>query len=890
MKRKLVGGIAVLIVAVTAWFVVTRSHRSHQGTPTPSRVLPHSVRPATPAEAEWRRDVDPEGSLRLEGQVVDDSGDGVGGATVTLSSEPPRQATTEPDGSFAFDKLVGREYSVSASEGERVSGSVMVRLTATSDPVIVRLHRGAKVIVDVKDDAGAPVVGATVKLLGLDDTTKPTAADGTATLSPVQPGWFGIEVTADGYAPASSFGQVGSGGATATVHVHVHKGVAVSGRVVDEAGTGLAKVHITILEPGWIPATGAETTTNDKGEFTFPVLPAGTHRLRAEDDEHAPAQSEPITIADRAVTGITITMNQGGVLRGQVVDTKGAGVPYATVRVAHKDGNELQPGRKATADKQGSFEVRGLARRKLQVRASSEDASSKLIDLDLSAQPLAKDLRLVLDETSTIAGVVVDGNGKPVPEIQVTARIDVFASDKVSLAGTSSATTDGAGAFTMRGLPDGTYRLTAVRGGESSMGWEPSGVTAKTGDKGVKITLAAPAVLVGKIALESGAPPTLANIQLGYHPATPAAPDGTFRIDDLEPGKYDVRVLGPEFAQLTRRDVELEPGKTTDLGTLVGVRGRKLTGRVVDPSGTPVAGARVTVSVRLLSMEGADDQLATINEMTGARMATTDQNGDFAIIGIAKTHAFAGAEHPDKGRATPLDVAEGSDDPPPITLQLRGFGTITGKVTSKGEPAGNVMITDTLKGSLAQVAIARTADDGTFTLSKVAEGTHVLNAMQMQMMSMSGSTSATVDVVAGQTVTVAIDIPVGNVTVDVTIKPVSGAKVNSALVYLFRGTVAATTGKQLNEQFGSGGMQSMKVWQGDGSPMPEFEQIVPGSYSVCGIPITGNLMDPAVQQRLQEHDDTLRVYCKPTQVMASPTKQAVELDLPAMMPLPTPTP
>ena len=897
MKRKLVGGIAVLIVAALGWLVFHHRGGSARAPATTTSSTNRAQEPIkiphrSTATPEWSRDVDPEGPLRLEGQVVDEGGAALGGATVWLSSEPPRQTRSDADGSFAFDKVVGREYTLTAEAGERVGGPVMYRLTATSDPVVIRTSAGAKVAVDVKDDAGAPVANASVKLTGY-DVTKSTAADGTAMLSPVHPGWVGVDVTADGYASTSAFGQVGSAGATASIHVKLHKGVAVAGRVVDETGKGIAKVHITVGESMWFPTTAGETMTDDKGDFQIAALAAGTHILRAEDGEHAPARSVPVTVADRAITGLTITMKEGGVIRGQVVDTKGGGAGYATIRIAPQGiGEMMSPGRQAVADKQGNFEVRGLARGKLQVRASSEDASSKLLDLDLSSQAVAKDVRLVLDETGTIAGIVVDGDGKPVPEIQVTAMTDLWSGDKTSLAGLSTATTDGAGAFTLRGLPDGSYRLHAARGGSGMRGWEAQGVAAKPGDKNVKLVLPAPAVLVGKIALEGGLAPKLANVQLGYHPATPAGPDGAFRIEDLEPGKYDVKILGPEFAQLTKRDVELTAGKTTDLGTLQVARGRKLTGRVIDPSGSPVSGARVTVSNRLLSMEGAGDQMSQIEEMTGARVATTDQDGAFTIIGIPKTHTFAGAEQADKGRATPVDVPEGDDDPPAVTLQLRGFGSIIGKVTSQGQPATGVTITDTIKGSLAQVAIARTGDDGTFTLTRVAEGTHVINAMQVQGFGTAGmsSTSATVEVVAGKQSVVNIDIPVGSITVDVTIKPLAGAKVDSAQVFLFRGQVAATTAKQLNDTFGAGGMQGMKFWFGDGKPMPEFEQIVPADYSLCGIPITGNLQDPTFQQRLQEHVDVLRVYCKPVHVAPSPQKQAVFLELPAMTPLPDPKP
>jgi uncharacterized GH25 family protein len=897
--RKILGGIAVLIVAVAVLLLIRHRHDAPTSGASPAapaasnRAKPgvRGVPETAPTQREWARDVDPEGPLRLEGQVLDEGGAGVSGATVWLSSVPPRTAKSEADGTFAFDKVVGREYALTAQAGERVGGPVSYRLTGKSDPVVIRVAAGAKVAVEVTGDDGKPIANANVKLADLDERSVTTGEDGVASIAPVRPGWVMVEVSASGYGNASTFGQVGSAGATATLHVKLHKGVAVSGRVVDEAGKGIAKAKIMAAEAWWMPGDAGETTSDDKGDFTFAALAPGSHVLAAEDGEHAPARSLPVTVADHAVSGITITMKEGGSIAGKVVDGKGAAVPYATIRIAPKGEQDrgMAQGRQAVADNKGLFEVRGLPRAKIQVRATSEDASSKLADLDLAPKPALKDLSLVLDETGTIAGVVVDDLGKPVPEVQVTATADVFAGDVVTLAGVASATTDGAGAFTIKGLPDGAYRLRPTRGNSMGAwgGWDSRGTEAKAGDKNVKLTLPAPATLVGKIALEGGAVPKLASVQLGYRPATPVGVDGAFRIDDLEPGNWDVRVLGAEFAQFTKTDVKLEAGKTTDLGTLTVTRGRKLVGKVVDANGSPVAGARITVSKTLFTMEGADDQMDNIATMTGARMATSDQNGDFTVIGIPRTHVYAGAEQADKGRANPVDIPEGNDDPAPVTLALRGFGQVVGKVTSKGEPQGGVTITDTIKGSMAQLAITRTADDGSFTLAKVAEGTHVLNAMQMKGMA-ANSTSATVEITAGQTANVTIDIPVGTITVAVTVKPLPGAKLDAAQVFLLHGTVNVTTAKQLNDTFGAGGMQGMKFWFGPGKPMPTFDDLVAGDYSVCGLPITGNMLDPTFGQRLQEHVDLLRVYCKPVKVAPTPQTQPVELDLPAMAPLPDP--
>ena len=79
----------------------------------------------------------------------------------------------------------------------------------------------------------------------------------------------------------------------------------------------------------------------------------------------------------------------------------------------------------------------------------------------------------------------------------------------------------------------------------------------------------------------------------------------------------------------------------------------------------------------------------------------------------------------------------------------------------------------------------------------------------------------------------------------------------------------------------------MKFWLGEGKPLPEFDELVAAGYSVCTIPITGDLNDSTFAQRLQEHTDVLKVYCKKIALAASPQKQTIVHEVPAMEPLPT---
>jgi len=908
MNRKVVPGLLALgLAVVVVWLVFLRASghdakpaEDHArsaaitGTPAATTTQPPPGPAPRGLAPRWTLDRDAEGPLQLEGQVLGPDGKGAGGAEVWLGSVPARTATTQDDGTFSFDKLVGRTYALSATSGELYGGPVQYKLTAHSDPIVIRLAEAAAVLVTVVDEAKQPIKDAEVKLGELSERTVKTTDKGTARLAPVRPGWVQVEASARGFAPGSNFTTVGSAGATGDVTITLRKGYAVSGRVLDEAGKPVVKARVTAGEGLWGEPrdTGdAGATTDDKGAFTIAALASGSHALLAVDGEHAPARSPPITVSDKPVGNVEIVMKAGGVIAGTAVDATHKPVAFATIRIAGSGQQIWQAAaRQATSDQQGAFELRGLARNKLQARAESETAASKIVDADLSDKPRLEGLELVLDVTGTIAGIVVDDKGAPVPEVGVNAFPDFLAGASTSglaLAGLSSAITGGGGEFVIHGLPDGAYRMWAARRSGGFGEWGQHGTAAKTGDQNVRITLAAAGGLVGKLAIAgSGAAPKLATVALGFQAPTPAT-DGVFQIKDVTPGSYDVTFRGLEFAELIHHDVQIEPGKTTDLGTVTVTRGRKLTGKVVDKAGVAVAGAKVKAGAMLISMADAGDRADGIDAMSGIRSTVTDQDGAFTLVGMPTKATNVMADDPDRGRSVAIAIPEGEADPPDVTLALRGFGSIVGKVTRKGQPVPNVTVGESSKGGGAQGQFTQTGSDGGFTLSKVPEGPHVINAMQQALMSMK-STSVTVQVTAGKQTIANVEIPIGEVTVTVQVKPRAGNKLDAAQIFLFAGTVNVSTGRQLVDGVFQSSVQGIKFWLGAGKPVPEFAELVAGDYSICGLPITGEMTDMQFQHRLQENMQLLKVYCKAAHVTPSPLSQTFEMELPAMTPLPAP--
>ncbi len=313
MKRRLVGVLAVVLaiaVAIVLYLQLRKGGAKEPGKtvargsgsamiPATPKAQPEAPPPQRPAQR-WTLDTDPEGPLRLEGQVLGPDGKGVGNALVAITTVPPRTTTADDDGTFSIDKLVARTYQITATTPELVGGPVFYKLREGADPVVVHMSAGAAVDVTVVDaQLQKPLSGATVKIMDQSERTAATNAEGKVSIAPIRPGWVAVSVSAPGFANAGGVTTIGSAGAHATLTIAMKKGVAVSGKVVDESGKAIAKVRVIAQgDPMWGGGREPDAeTTNDKGEFTFAALPAGTTKLIAMDGEHAPSASEPVKIA-----------------------------------------------------------------------------------------------------------------------------------------------------------------------------------------------------------------------------------------------------------------------------------------------------------------------------------------------------------------------------------------------------------------------------------------------------------------------------------------------------------------------------------------------------------------------------------------------------------------
>lgn len=610
------------------------------------------------------------GTLRLEGQVIDEQLQPIGGAQVTLLLEPPRKATTEADGSFAFDNLAAGPYRLVAHKEAQSSRLVRARLSATSEPVTLRLRPGATVVVRViAADGGAPIAGATVS-----DRARSiiTAADGIARLGGMAEGF--VDIAAPGYAPASfSLNKPEEPQGTIERTVSLSRGALMAGTVVGPDGAPIADATVAVESAAskW----SGSAKTDAKGAWSFAVLAADRYALTASSEVYAPAPRMMVELDGKTPrTGVVVRVEVGAQLVGTVVDAGGRPVAGANVKLAKNRGTSYDE----TTDASGRFALLGISAGEFWVSASTATQASPRIEVTL-VRDQRVEVHLVMADGS-LAGIVVDSKGEPVAEAVVIARPKMMMIDRLP-----NELTDARGAFDFGGVPAGEYELVAARA-EQNDSRRLEGTKINAPDRSVKLVLPDVSSITGRVLLD-GQPMPYYGLIVTEHPRnswqkTPTAvrsPDGRFTHNGVAPGSWGVVVGGPGVARKVIENVVVTEGKVTDLGDITLDRGQKVHGRVTTPNGVAVAGATVSVSEGHAFLAETPLKLA----MQGNASVVTDAAGAYSLDGIVASYRNEiVALHPTLGSSGPKKLAAKLTT---LDLVISPVGGIDGTVVSGTE-------------------------------------------------------------------------------------------------------------------------------------------------------------------------------------------------------------
>jgi hypothetical protein len=349
----------------------------------------------------------------ITGTITDASGGPITGVVVSAFSWTTYQgyySQTDESGSYTLSGLAADDYRVcfdpSYAQGPAAGGYAAEcydnqTSMETADPVTVGsagsvtvdavLTSGAAITGRVTGSDGAALGGTYIYAYDPESGQYATASsdygDGSYRLPGLAAGDYSICFDAVNVHQPADTGYVNecydngngalvhvtAGSVTTGIDAELAVGAGITGRVTDSAGNGLSFTYVqTRGVDGSYLGTGG--FTDDTGRYQITGLPATAvvvcfgsaeggpngagYLFECYDDQPDISSANPVTTtAGEMRTGINAELADGAGISGQISDSTGTGIPYASVEADGVDGSYLGG---TTADDTGRYQLSGL--------------------------------------------------------------------------------------------------------------------------------------------------------------------------------------------------------------------------------------------------------------------------------------------------------------------------------------------------------------------------------------------------------------------------------------------------------------------------------------------------------------------------------------------------
>lgn len=536
-------------------------------------------------------------------------------------------------------------------------------------------------------------------------------------------------------------------------------GARISGTLRGPAGSPASDLAGAEVELDWsinaalqLGAAGREdldleTESDAEGRFEFRSVPVGKPQTLTTRSSLARTFSADLTPAAGEHLRIELVLVAGGSVRGRVVDQSGAAIAEAEVEALGREffGNPTIQLRETKSDADGRFTLTNLTPGKVWLHVKHEDHQELLSPpFELADGEQRDHGDIALSEGLAVAGSVAFPDGAPAAGARVSVQPDLSENlagspmdPRAYIGAKNEAEADASGAFRIKGLGSGPWivaaQLELADGARAPGRWNANVGLVRPPALETRLVLEAPVTVSGTV-LDGQEKPvasafTLHAARAGsqwYMPPsekkeqTFESADGRFLFTGLRSGDWTFRAEAEGFAPSAKVALKLPNDEPI---SLVLLRPVLVAGKVVDPTGQPVAGAEVTKELEgveaILAMQGQSDW----------PVAKSDDEGAFRLEGMppgagsimAKKDGFA----PSVGVALELGEGEQKLD---LVLTLRRGGTISGEVyDAEGKRASGSMVILQMP-TLQQRRFTNTDAHGAFSESGLEPGTWQVQA------------------------------------------------------------------------------------------------------------------------------------------------------------------
>jgi protocatechuate 3,4-dioxygenase beta subunit len=657
-----------------------------------------------------------EPGVTLTGVTVGPDGEPVGEAEVALERHPQIQflaatVTSDEDGRFSIPDLepTGEVYLQARAEGLVPEAPLKVELPPDGEiNVAMATERvldgfvlnarsespveGAEVRLNFSREVGIPgsaTRGASMMSVG-DSKTDPS---GRFVFDGLWAGEFQIWVDAEGMRRLHQKIMIAEGDLEPLV-IRVEPGLELRGRVETADREPATGVTITASPSsrswGGGSSDSSRTQADLDGRFHFDALSPGNQSLRARSDEGLTARA---TAEAGQSEEVVLRFARGGVIRGVVYDPYGA--PASAVRIFGYCRDTGQPARDESGP-DGRFQLTEVGPCTWTVGAAAEGFASVSEEIEVpEGDTVSVELRLERG-----AAVVGEVRGLRPSELE-TCMV------RVERGGSANPGADGA--FRIEGVEDGETQVIAIEA-STRRSRSTQVVVPEAGESApVVIDFGGGLAVYGRVLRGgtgvSGLMVSVSGVATAVSSQTVSGTDGSWRVEGLEPGEYQIAARSSAGEVLAGDHVLIENDAEVDLYLASGsIRGRVLEADTEQP----IEGASVTITGSALPPV--------------RRSAATGSGGAFEISDLGDgdytVHAEARGRMPAQ---TSVTIADGASAQ--VELSLEDDETTVLVVTgADGVPASGIWIQSLGGGVLGPLVSSTCAEGGRCEVRNIPRG------------------------------------------------------------------------------------------------------------------------------------------------------------------------
>lgn len=496
------------------------------------------------------------GSATIRGRVVRaGTGEPLRRVQVRAIASESHSALTDADGRYELSNLPAGSYQLTASRGGfvemqygqkrpfRAGRSLALADGATFEKIDFVLEPGGVIAGRILDDAGEPVIGASVsvsRMTYINGRRQLLASGGDRSddhgefrIFDLSPGDYYVYAVLDSRSDAINAGlgyattyYPGTSSHTEAQQVRLSAGEELSGIVFPLVATRMSSVSGVVRNVDGTPALlamviarprsddiapmmGASFAgiTKPDGSFAVANVPPGAYivEARAVTNESMSSSTTDVVVNGRDVTGLTLQFARSSTLHGRVrFDTGKPPTDVTPERIRlfpmSVDAESFSSGSMPGPPRDDwTFEIRGVTGKRLirggDIRGTWRIKSVQLDSTDVTDTPIdfsrgdVAGLEVVLtSQKNELSGVVTNDRGATVTDATVVAFADDPAKWGPQTRFIESARVDQNGRFTIQSLPAGTYIVVATDDMEPGEERDPD-VLEQLRSKGSRITL-----------------------------------------------------------------------------------------------------------------------------------------------------------------------------------------------------------------------------------------------------------------------------------------------------------------------------------------------------------------------------------------------------------------